>query len=140
MQRLRAAGSVFTPTELNWGHKSQRIQNWGEKKISYEQPLWPHFNSSHTPTLLLHLLYEALKVHFPICFVFFFVGLRFSLLYPDSKEGLQLTMTEVVKKQSSKSKKGYNQVKGGFIATNSTLQSRFKATTQYNQSISHQEQ
>ncbi|XP_032442651.1 phosphoinositide 3-kinase regulatory subunit 5-like isoform X1 [Xiphophorus hellerii] len=28
----------------------------------------------------------------------------------DSKEGLQLTMTEVVKKQSSKSKKGYNQI------------------------------
>uniref|UniRef100_A0A3B5MIS6 Phosphoinositide 3-kinase regulatory subunit 5 n=1 Tax=Xiphophorus couchianus TaxID=32473 RepID=A0A3B5MIS6_9TELE len=28
----------------------------------------------------------------------------------DSKEGLQLTMTEVVKKQSSKSKRGYNQI------------------------------
>ena len=30
---------------------------------------------------------------------------------PDSKESLQLTMTEVLKRQCSKSKKGYNQVR-----------------------------
>lgn len=37
------------------------------------------------------------------------------LVCPDSRiERLQLTMTEVLKRQSSKSKKNYNQVNGGF--------------------------